>query len=91
MQRRTSTVAHTEIRPLILALLQRKSGLPKDFDGATDYISAGIVDSIGMIKFVLEIERRFSVEIAESDIASVDFRSLDGLAGMIGRKMSGKT
>ncbi len=83
-------MAQTEIRPFILALLERKSGLPKGFDDAADYIAAGIVDSIGIIKFVLELESRFGVEIVESDIDSDEFRTLRGLVGMIGRKMTGK-
>jgi acyl carrier protein len=76
------------IRAFVLALLEKKSRLPKGFDDASDFIRTGIVDSVGIIKFVLEIESRFDIEITEADIESVEFRTVQGLLAMIGRKMA---
>lgn len=79
------------IRPFVLKLLGKKSRLPKDFDDADDFIKAGIVDSIGIIKFILELESRFNIEITETDIESDGFRSVQGLVTMINRKMTTRT
>jgi D-alanine--poly(phosphoribitol) ligase subunit 2 len=77
---------HDDIRQFVLALLQKKARLPAGFDDFTDFVTAGIVDSIGIIKFVLQLESRFEIEILDSDIESPAFRTVRGLVEMIGRK-----
>jgi acyl carrier protein len=79
-------MARDDIRPFLLALLAAKATLPEGFDEATDFLDAGIVDSIGVIKFVLELESRFAIEIRDVDIESAEFRTVRGLLAMIGRK-----
>lgn len=74
------------IRSFVLELLEKKSRLPEKFDDASDFIKAGIVDSVGIIKFILELESRFDIEITETDIESVEFRSVHGIVTMISRK-----
>jgi acyl carrier protein len=76
------------IRSFVLELLEKKSRLPKGFDDASDFIKTGIVDSVGIIKFILEIESRFDIDITETDIESDEFRSVRGLVAMIDRKMT---
>ena len=71
-----------------MSLLRRKGNLPLDFDDSTDFIADGIVDSIGIIKFVLEIESRFGIEILDADIEGCRFRTLSGLATMIAAKLA---
>jgi acyl carrier protein len=78
------------IRTFVLALLEKKSRLPKSFDDASDFIKAGIVDSVGIIKFILELESRFDIEISEADIESDEFRTVRGLVALIERKMTGR-
>ncbi|MES2025034.1 MAG: acyl carrier protein [Pseudomonadota bacterium] len=77
-----------DIRLYVLTLLQKKSRLPKDFDDTNDFISAGIIDSIAIIKFILEIEEKFDIEITEADIESAGFRSVNGLVAIIGKKLA---
>ncbi len=77
-----------EARAFIRRLLARKARLPADFDDNTDFIAAGIVDSIGIIKFVLELESHFGIEIDPVDMESVKFRSISGLAGIIDGKVA---
>ncbi len=76
------------IRLFVLELLEKKSRLPNEFDDTSDFIKAGIVDSIGIIKFILELESRFDIEITGTDIESDEFRSVQGLAGLISRKIN---
>ncbi|WP_076591582.1 acyl carrier protein [Herminiimonas arsenitoxidans] len=75
-----------DIQLYVLALLQKKSRLPKDFDDASDFISTGIIDSIAIIKFILALEEKFDIEITDSDLESEQFRSVQGLAMMISKK-----
>ncbi len=81
-------MSQVDVRSLVLSLLEKKTKLPKGFDDATDFITAGIVDSIGIIKFVLELESQFGIEFLDSDIESAQFRTVKGLLEMIGRKMA---
>jgi acyl carrier protein len=74
----------------VLALLEKKSRLPKGFDDTSDFIKTGIVDSVGIIKFILEIESRFDIEITEADIETDDFRTVRGLVALIERKTTGR-
>ncbi|MGZ8961267.1 MAG: acyl carrier protein [Methylophilaceae bacterium] len=76
-----------DIRLFVLGLLEKKSRLPQGFDDATDYLKAGIIDSIGIIKFILELESRFDIEIVDTDIEADEFRSVQGLVAMISRKL----
>ncbi|MFA6180219.1 MAG: acyl carrier protein [Candidatus Methylopumilus sp.] len=77
-----------DIRLFVLGLLEKKSRLPQGFDDATDYLKAGIIDSIGIIKFILELESRFDIEIVDTDIEADEFRSVQGLVAMISRKLN---
>jgi len=76
------------IRSFVRELLEKKSRLPKGFDDTTDFIQTGIMDSIGIIKFILELESRFDIEITDTDIESDEFRSIQGLVAMIHRKVT---
>lgn len=75
------------VRTFVLALLEKKTRLPKEFDDASDFIKMGIVDSVGIIKFILELESGFDIEITEEDIESDDFRTVRGLVSVIDRKI----
>jgi D-alanine--poly(phosphoribitol) ligase subunit 2 len=77
----------SEIQIFIRGLLEKKSALPADFDAQTDYLRAGIIDSMGIIKFTLDIEKHFDVEINEVDIESPQFRTLAGISVMIADKL----
>ncbi|GAB2182499.1 hypothetical protein DLREEDagrD3_27220 [Denitratisoma sp. agr-D3] len=48
-----------------------------------DYRRAGYVDSIGIMKFVLEIEAEFDIEISEAEIESPAFSTIGGLVRII--------
>lgn len=77
-----------DIRVFVLSLLEKKIKLPNNFDDSTDFIQAGIVDSMSIIKFILELESKFDIEITDANVESNDFRSVKGLVNMISRKIS---
>jgi acyl carrier protein len=75
-----------DIRSFILALLGKKNPLPPGFDGHTDFIAGGIIDSMAIIKFLVELEAHFDIAIDEDELASEQFRTVDGLVTMIAAK-----
>jgi acyl carrier protein len=52
-----------------------------------NYVKAGIVDSLGLLGFVLELEEVFSITLTDDEIASPEFRTLGGLMNLIERKL----
>ena len=77
------------VREYVLAAIGRKAKLPAAVDIETfNYIDTGYVDSIEIIKFVVDIEARFNIEISDADLESPEFRTVGGLISMIGGKIA---
>lgn len=76
-----------DIQAFIRHLLEKKAKLPQSFNEHTDYIKSGVVDSMGIIKFMLEIEAQYDIEITEEDMESPSFRTLDGIVLLIQNKL----
>ncbi|NTW99190.1 MAG: acyl carrier protein [Geobacteraceae bacterium] len=75
------------IRQFVVKSIQKKSKLPKGVDvDSFNYIDSGYVDSLGIIKFVAEIESTYDIEISDSEIESSEFRTVGGLVSIITRK-----
>ncbi|MDE2600352.1 MAG: acyl carrier protein [Rhodocyclaceae bacterium] len=78
-------------KEFILAELSRKGRLPAEADLDTlDYRKAGYVDSIGLIKFILNLEREFDIEFSEDEVGSEGFRVVGSLSSLIEAKMKEK-
>ena len=77
------------IRQFVLKLIEKKAKLPKNGEIDTfNYIDSGHVDSMGLIKFVLDIESHFDIEISESDMESSEFRTVGGLVSIIHKNIN---
>ena len=77
----------TAIGPTVHMLLFRRGDLPpstNDFD----YVKAGLIDSLSLLRFVLELEEEFHIELTNEEIASPEFRTFGGLCSLIERKTS---
>lgn len=76
-------------KEFILAELSRKGRLPSDVDlDALDYRKTGYIDSIGLIKFILNLEREFDIEFSEDEVGSESFRVVGSLVALIEAKLS---
>jgi acyl carrier protein len=76
-----------DIKNFIIQLIEKKYKIPENSDiDSFNYIDSGYVDSIGLIKFIADIERLYDIEISESDIASSDFKTVGGLISIIRSK-----
>jgi methoxymalonate biosynthesis acyl carrier protein len=52
-----------------------------------DLIDSGLVDSIGVVELILEIERRFEIELPPEQVEIDDFRSIHRIAMLVGRRL----
>jgi acyl carrier protein len=77
-----------EIKPFIVALLSKKAPLPPGIQiDSFRYLDYGQVDSMGLVKFVVDLEDRFDIELSAEDTQSDEFRYVGGLAALIQRKL----
>ena len=75
---------HSDVVSFITSLLEKKQRLPKCNDiGAYRYLEAGHIDSLAVMRFVINLEDHFNIEISEDDMLSEHFQTVDGLADII--------
>ena len=51
-----------------------------------DYLAKGYVDSLGFVKFVVSIEKKFKIKFDQKDFMNRKFRTIKGLALIISKK-----
>lgn len=78
-----------EIKSVILSLLKKKQSLDgiKNIDNL-NFFEQGIIDSISLIKFVIELEDKFAIDIESQDISDSSFKTVDGLTKLIYSKVN---
>jgi methoxymalonate biosynthesis acyl carrier protein len=53
---------------------------------ADDFLALGIVDSLGFVELVEEVQSRFGMVIEDVEITEENFGSIDAIAGFVERK-----
>jgi acyl carrier protein len=53
---------------------------------ADDFLSLGIIDSLGFVELVEEVQTRFGLVIDDVEITEENFGSIDAIAGYVSRK-----
>lgn len=77
-----------KIKDFIVKYISKKGKLPKDINmDEFNYIDTGYIDSMGLLKFVVELEQEFDIEISDDDIMLPEFKTIGGLVGMIEKKI----
>lgn len=51
-----------------------------------NYYDAGLVDSFGIIELIEEIEQQYGILFDDDDFLRPEFRTIDGLAGIVAAK-----
>tara|TARA_B100001059_G_C17287950_1_gene311357 strand:- start:14 stop:280 length:267 start_codon:yes stop_codon:yes gene_type:complete len=77
------------IQKKILKIVEKSKKIPeKKFEKKLDYwfIDEGIVDSINLIRFILEIESKFKIKLTSKDTQSDNFRTINGITKIINKK-----
>jgi len=78
-----------QIKQFILKQLEKKAPLPpEDAISAYRYLDRGHVDSIGLVKFIFELEDEFGIELSPEDTQSDEFRTIGGLITLVNRKIN---
>lgn len=74
------------IEDQIIKILEEKKPIP----GATReeklgcfYLEAGLVDSMGIVKLIMQLEETFGVQFSTEEMQSFDFQTVGGLAKVI--------
>lgn len=55
-------------------------GRKKDLHDDEDLLSAGIIDSLGILRLVSFIEERFGVQVPDGDVIYENFHSIEAMA-----------
>lgn len=80
-----------KIEGFLLELLEQKHVVPKDVDiDSFDYMKDGYVDSMSMIKFMVDIEDEFGITFEKDDIQNTDINILGQLINLIEKKIGEK-
>lgn len=78
-----------EIKSLILTLLKSRQAIRADQSiDNFNFIEEGVIDSISLIKFVIELEDKFSIDIESHDISNSNFKTVGGLTDLIHSKIN---
>lgn len=69
------------VEETVLSVLKQRGALPDEHDEMrqTDYVESGLVDSLGLMNLVTELETIFDVELEEDDFMQANFRTIGGL------------
>ena len=51
-----------------------------------DFLANGIMDSLGFVELVEEVQARFGIPVDDVEITEENFGSIDALVGFVGRK-----
>jgi len=57
-----------------------------ELDDADDFLTLGIIDSLGFVELVEEVQSRFGIAIDDVEITEENFGSIDAIAGYVERK-----
>lgn len=74
-----------KIEKKIIEILKKRGPIIKKNKKVNDYdfIKSGHIDSVGFIKFILEIETKFKIKIPNQSFYSKKISSIQGLANII--------
>ena len=81
-----------KIRDALREFIRRYADIPEDdldFTDDVDLFDYGYVDSLGATEIVLFAEDRFHVSITQEDITLYPMNSIDEIAEVVERKLSG--
>ena len=51
-----------------------------------DLLKLGVIDSLGFVELVEEVQSRYGVEVEDVEITEENFGSIDAIAGFVERK-----
>ena len=61
----------------------------KQLTDTGDLLEQGIVDSLGFVELVEEVQERYGIVVEDVEITEENFGSIEAIAGFVGRKRGG--
>ena len=75
-----------QIRQFITSeLISNDNG--KKLEDATPLLESGIIDSLGMMRLVVFLENKFSIQVTDQELQPENFKNLDALSLMVEGKI----
>lgn len=82
-------ISKIEIEEFIASVLVKKQAIPTNVAFQDyRYIESGHIDSLGIMKFILQIENQFQIEINDEDMLTDSFQFIGGLVKIIQNKLN---
>ncbi len=78
----------SKVREYVLDALQREYSFKEGTDiDKINYVEEGYMDSLGLLRFIGELEDEFSIEFTDDELFSSSFRVVGELISMIEEKV----
>ncbi len=78
----------SKVREYVLDALQREYSFKEGVDiDKINYVEEGYMDSLGLLRFIGELEDEFSIEFTDDELFSSSFRIVGELITMIEEKV----
>ncbi len=78
----------SKVREYVLDALQREYSFKEGIDiDKINYVEEGYMDSLGLLRFIGELEDEFSIEFTDDELFSSSFRVVGELISMIEEKV----
>ena len=78
-----------DVEQVLLTEVARDLGR-ESLDPDEDLLATGIIDSLGVVKLIVSLEKAFRIEVKDEDVVPENFQSLDSLAKFVEQKMRTK-
>jgi acyl carrier protein len=56
---------------------------------ADDLLELGVIDSLGFVELVEEVQARYGITVSDVEITEENFGSINAIAGFVARKQGG--
>ncbi|HEX5467807.1 MAG TPA: acyl carrier protein [Gaiellaceae bacterium] len=77
--------ANARIREFVVSELMW-GGDPADLGEDTSLIDNGVIDSLGIVKLVLFLEREFGIKVRDEELSPATFDSISSIASFVESK-----
>lgn len=62
----------------------------ESLDPDEDLLAAGAIDSLGVVRLIVSLEKAFGIEVLDEEVIPENFLTLDSLAKFVEQKMGNK-
>ena len=78
-------IEHNGVHQKLTELFAKKLSLEVS-SADTDLVETGLLDSLGLVELLAQLEETFGVSISTDDLELENFRSIDSIAGFVARR-----